>query len=263
MLTPIPHYKISFAQNFEDVFLAGVFREVENGFYVDVGANHPVLDSVTKIFYDKGWSGINIEPNKALHAALSEQRPRDLNLPIGLSSQIGTLTFRNYEALDGLSSCSSESQENILAYYPDAKFSDVSIDISTLTQVFATHRPTGDIHFLKIDVEGLELEVLLGNDWKHYRPWMLCIERTQDLARRAAISAFLESTSYTRVHFDGINDYHVAAEKQIIWDNFSYARDVVMGGVVVNHIFVNCIHSLIDENQTISAQLLDLQARAR
>ena len=49
MVTPIPHYNISYAQNFEDIFLAGILKDIENGFYVDVGANHPVQDSVTKI----------------------------------------------------------------------------------------------------------------------------------------------------------------------------------------------------------------------
>ena len=45
--------------------LARVFAGRRTGFYVDVGAADPVNLSVTKWFYDLGWSGLNIEPNQA------------------------------------------------------------------------------------------------------------------------------------------------------------------------------------------------------
>ena len=65
---------ISFAQNFEDVILARVFQGRSAGFYVDIGAGDPVTLSVTKWFYDQGWSGINVEPNKTLFDRLSKAR---------------------------------------------------------------------------------------------------------------------------------------------------------------------------------------------
>ena len=74
---------ISYAQNFEDVMLARVFGSRTDGFYVDVGAGDPVNLSVTKWFYDLGWSGINIEPNRSLFKKLSADRSRDVNLECG------------------------------------------------------------------------------------------------------------------------------------------------------------------------------------
>jgi FkbM family methyltransferase len=241
MTTPIPHYKISFAQNLEDLVLAGVLRGIEGGFYVDVGANHPILDSVTKIFYDKGWSGINIEPNPQLHEELCRQRPRDTNLMIGLGSLPGSLTFRSYDSIDGMSSCSSHAHEYVHSIFPDAPYTDFLIEVSNLSRILDEHRPKGDINFLKIDVEGMELEVLLGNDWSRYRPWVLCIERSRDLARLSAISKFLEISSYSAVFFDGINDFYVADERRQVWESFYYPRDVIMNGVPVNQIFVKCM----------------------
>lgn len=75
---------ISYAQNHEDIMLWRALKSVQNGFYVDVGANDPVLDSVTKLFYDRGWSGINIEPLSCHYDALMLQR-----LAAGFSQNAG------------------------------------------------------------------------------------------------------------------------------------------------------------------------------
>ncbi len=66
---------VSYAQNLEDVMLWRALQEVEGGFYLDVGAQDPVIDSVTRAFYDRGWCGVNLEPAPAYHAALAAARP--------------------------------------------------------------------------------------------------------------------------------------------------------------------------------------------
>lgn len=250
MVTPI-HYKISYAQNYEDLVLSGLLRDIKAGFYVDLGANHPELDSVTKIFYERNWSGINVEPSDVLHAKLCDARPRDTNLNVGVSSQQGILTFRAYQSLDGLSTFSSQAMEYMDSAWPDAKFVEKPLKVTTLREIFAEHKPTGEIHFLKIDIEGLELEALLGNSWSRYRPWVLCIEQAHDTedaaARREAITTCLRVWDYSKVFFDGINEYFVAKEHYSLWENFSYARDVVLGGVRVNYIFINHIAEILNE----------------
>ena len=70
---------ISYAQNFEDVMLARAFAGKTEGFYVDVGAMDPVDGSVTKYFYELGWSGINIEPDEEYYKRLVADRKRDCN----------------------------------------------------------------------------------------------------------------------------------------------------------------------------------------
>jgi FkbM family methyltransferase len=223
-------YQITYSQNREDLILAGLLREVSVGFYVDVGANHPESHSVTKLFYDKGWSGINIEPNKRLHAELEAQRPRDVNICAGISSQPGSLTFRHFLA-EGLSTFSSELKD----IYQLAGWSgqDSMVEVVTLAQVMDRHRPAGEIHFLKIDAEGMELEVLLGNNWDRYRPWVVCIERPFSHARREAVDAFLIACGYEKIFCDGINDYHVAKEHRDVSDTFSYGLHVLFQGDAV------------------------------
>src|SRR5665213_2456142 len=98
---------ISYAQNFEDVMLWRALRHVENGFYIDVGAQDPVLSSTSLAFYERGWRGVNIEPVAAYADLLRAQRPDEevLQTAVGKSSN-QLLTF--YEIPDtGLSTANA------------------------------------------------------------------------------------------------------------------------------------------------------------
>ena len=75
---------ISYAQNFEDVVLMRALKDVNNGFYIDVGAFSPDFHSVTKAFYERGWRGINIEPNPECEAPFKSSRPRDVHLAVAV-----------------------------------------------------------------------------------------------------------------------------------------------------------------------------------
>lgn len=66
---------ISYAQNLEDVILFRALKGVEQGFYIDAGAQDPEIDSVTKAFYERGWRGINIEPVERWFQDLVADRP--------------------------------------------------------------------------------------------------------------------------------------------------------------------------------------------
>src|SRR6185437_11644232 len=67
----------SFAQNGEDVVLWRALGHLGSGRYIDVGANDPTYDSVTRSFYDQGWSGITVEPVHEFAEAHRVERPRD------------------------------------------------------------------------------------------------------------------------------------------------------------------------------------------
>ncbi len=88
---------ISYAGNREDVLLHRLFGAQQTGYYVDVGAGDPEDHSVTKHFYDSGWSGLNVEPSERLFRRLVADRPRDVNVNAAVSDEPGTVTFYECE----------------------------------------------------------------------------------------------------------------------------------------------------------------------
>src|SRR5262245_34491258 len=78
--TPLPAMAfVSYAQNLEDVMLWRALHHVDAGFYIDVGAWSPDVDSVTRAFSERGWRGINVEPSPHYFNQLVERRPADIN----------------------------------------------------------------------------------------------------------------------------------------------------------------------------------------
>jgi FkbM family methyltransferase len=199
---------------------------VKNGYYIDVGANDPVEHSVTKAFYDAGWSGISIEPMPAYHQLFMEQRPRDVNLAIAAGSTDGELTLYDVPAVRGWASPERGVAE---AHQAEGyQVAELTVPVRTLASVCAEH-VRGDIHFLKIDVEGFEGEVLRGMDFARWRPWVLVIEATLPNSRETnheAWEALVTSQRYRFAWFDGLNRYYVADEHAELLDAFGVQPNV-------------------------------------
>ena len=186
-------------------------KHVENGFYIDVGANDPTLYSVTRAFYDKGWRGVNLEPVAKFFNRLAAQRPRDINLQIGAGDVAGSFTF--FDIPDtGLAT----SDPAIAKKHQEGGWEVNTIDIPVLplADICRSH-VRGDIHFLKIDVEGAEKKVLLGMNFKKWRPWLVLIEATAPMSQETVHQSWeflLTDSAYEFVYFDGLNRYYIAQE---------------------------------------------------
>ena len=223
-------YRTSYAQNREDFLIAAFFPDVETGHYVDIGAADPTQYSVTRLFYEQGWSGVNVEPIPELAERLRAERPRDMVVQAGLGAKEGTATLRQY-AGSGLSTTSGEMMDThaTRATPETAEFEDYSIAITTLAALLR-EQPLPHIHFLKVDVEGSEFDVLSGNDWNLFRPELICIE-TDHMVRDWM--PLLAEARYELVFHDGLNAYLLAAEAMARAEHFRYPQAVLSAPVIV------------------------------
>lgn len=203
--------ELSYAQYHEDIILASLLRDTKKGFYVDVGANHEEYHSVTKYFYIRNWSGINIEPIPRLIKEFEKKRKRDINLKAAVSNKPGELKFREYPKQDGLSTFDKHAQaENEKLGY---QYEDYRVPVLTLEIIFNKYVKNKKVDFLKVDVEGSEKLVLAGNNWKKYRPRVICIE-SNHRSNDDNWSNILIESNYELAIFDGLNEYYVTAEEK-------------------------------------------------
>jgi FkbM family methyltransferase len=204
----------SYAQNFEDVLLRRALRDVEEGRYVDVGAGHPTHHSVTKLFYDAGWSGINVEPLPVMARRLETERPRDVTVHAAVSSQPAEqIELTVVDSWDELSTTSSTRADAMRE--EGRALSTTRVAVARLDDLLDA-QGWPEVHFLKIDVEGTELDVLRTLDLGRHRPWVVLLEVVAggtEASQREDIRRHMEDAGYVHAWFDGLNDFYVAAER--------------------------------------------------
>lgn len=213
----------SFSQNFEDVYIYRAFRDVNNGFYIDAGAFDPIVDSVTKMLYDLGWSGINLEPGPSFTAFSS--RTRDINLSFALSSTNGEIEFYYNPADPGTSTVAATNVPRQAGAVQSYK-----VPTATLEAIVKTHAPDRHIHFLKLDIEGAEWDVLSNTNWHAIRPELIiaeaCIPYTNE-RRDVGWADHMRAFGYEEVFFDGINVYYLRNESLHRRDAFRFPVNVL------------------------------------
>ena len=217
---------ISYAQNCEDVMLLRALHNVERGFYIDVGAQDPIDDSVTKAFYERGWRGINLDPVDHWYQKLLQDRPRDVNLRMAASDHRGSISF--YEVADtGLSTADSDFAAQHLS--SGRAVAEYEVECRTLDQICEEHH-VGEIHFLKIDVEGAEADVLRGLSLDRIRPWIIVIEAMLPNSQTPAWmdwDPLLQGHGYKCVYEDGLNRFYLAAEHSDLKEAFRFPPNVM------------------------------------
>ena len=78
--------KKTYSMNGEDIYVNDYFKK-KIGFYVDVGAYHPLELNNTFLLYKRGWNGINIDINSLSIDYFNYLRPDDININIAVSNK--------------------------------------------------------------------------------------------------------------------------------------------------------------------------------
>jgi FkbM family methyltransferase len=203
---------LSYAQNMEDYHLDVAFGGVSKGRYIDIGGGHPVAGSVSFWFYQRGWSGIVVEPQPDLAALHRRLRPRDTLIEAVIGRTSGETEFFKINRLHGLSTTVRDNAE--AAGLHGGGFEAIKLPSISLADLCRTHAIDG-VDFLKIDVEGAERDVLEGADWSTCRPRIVVLEAVVPLTNAPAWSDWeplLLGKNYQFALFDTLNRFYVAAE---------------------------------------------------
>jgi FkbM family methyltransferase len=202
-----------YAQNLEDYHLAEAFKDQADGFYVDLGAGHPVADNVSFWFYLRGWRGLVVEPQRRLAELYRHVRPRDRVVAALVADRVGKADFHEVESMHGFSTMLPDAAQ--AARELGAAVATLSLPVTTLAALFAEHG-VERVDFLKIDVEGAEAQVLAGADWSRWRPRIVVLEAVAPGTMAPAWEAWeplLTRNGYRFGLFDGLNRFYVAEEE--------------------------------------------------
>ena len=212
----------SYTTENEDLILYHVLKEEKEIFWIDVGSNDPDIGSVTKAFYERGYHGINIDIEKGMIEITKKQRLRDINLWIGVGCKEGEASYYRQGDWGGLSTFVEKNRRE------EAIMAKEKVKITTLKNICEEY-VSNDISFLKIDVEGMEKDVLLGMDFKNYRPKILVIESTlpcTDIPNYEEWEDIVLSNKYHFIYEHGINRYYVADEYRELDKKFEPWEDM-------------------------------------
>jgi FkbM family methyltransferase len=228
----------SYAQHGEDVVLYRAFKHQRTGFYVDVGAAGPVQHSVTKLFYDRGWRGINIEPLPQLHQQLMNARERDINLQVVAGRASGRTPIAVFPDRPGLTTTDLSIAERHEA--DGFRSEQVTTLMVPLEDILAAHCHE-PIDFMKIDVEGAEADVLASFDIRRWAPRVLVVEATQPRSNHPSHHEWeptVLAAGYRLGLFDGLNRFYVGGDEPGLLRDLSHragARETFVTAEISTH----------------------------
>ena len=152
-----------------DLLVKDILKKKKRGIYIDVGCHHPLINNNTNMLYKNGWKGINIDLDFNSIDMFNYFRPKDDNILSALSNKKGQANlyfFHNRAAKNTISKSRGTGARSIK-----------KIEVNTLDNIIKNSKfKIKDIDFLSIDVEGNELNVLKGLNFKKYRPKIISIE---------------------------------------------------------------------------------------
>lgn len=149
------------------------------GYFVDVGAYDGMRLSNTWALEGMGWTGICVEPSR----------------------WFGMLQARRKCILDNRAAWSCDGRmkfsENGMLGRLDAAGDGEEVVCATLEHILDDHNAPSFIHFLSLDVEGSELEVLRVFPWERYQFGAIAVEHAH--CNKAALSFLLSLHGYGNI----------------------------------------------------------------
>lgn len=194
------HSKRVYSHWGEDSILEYLLSPTIIGRYLDIGCFHPALFSNTKKLHERGWSGVNVDPNPFMIDQFNLARPKDVNINMAVGKEKGQIEYFKFNDW-GSSNTASPEFAKIIAQNNNLSVPvSMPVELTTLEHLMAENFPSSPPDFLNIDVEELDLDVLKSSDWGRHRPTIIAIEDINfsiDMPQNSEIYKFLKNCDYT------------------------------------------------------------------
>ena len=226
---------VSYAQNFEDVLLWRALGDVKHGHYIDIGAQDPVIDSVSLAFYEAGWRGIHVEATPFYASKLREARPDEVVIEAAVTEAPGPISFFEIPGTGISTGRPDIANHHAKIGYKPRKISTPAIRLDQLLET-----ATPDLHWMKIDVEGMEADVLRSWGECERRPWILVIESTFPNTQNPTQDLWIDEVvkrGYRKVYFDGLSCYFVHRDHRRLASRFKTPANVFDAFAIAPHHF--------------------------
>ena len=182
----------SYSQFGEDVMCSFLFAAGHKGFFVDVGAYHPMLYSNTSAFYFNGWRGIAVDANPEVAALFGRFRPEDTFIHSAVGVGAGTVELAVFA--EGTFNCTADQIDHVPERVRKTARM-VSVPLRTLASILEEQK-VSSVDFLNVDCEGNDLNVLKSNDWTRWCPRVICVEDHEENWGDSEIAHFLRGHGY-------------------------------------------------------------------
>ena len=166
------------------------------GYAIDVGANNGICLSNTKLFEDKGWTVLCVEPNPMLSEEGRKNRKLWAQVACG-PTDAESIKFTCCGVYPWAAGSGFHAFTNDL---PKIDYEVPMRRLDTLLDEFKFPR----IDLLSIDVEWAEMEVLRGIDLQKWKPKVIICEALAEM-QAGELKAYLISQQYdfvTAIEFD-------------------------------------------------------------
>ena len=168
----LKYKKNSYSFNSVDLIIDYIFKDKKNGFYLDVGAQHPISNNNTYLLFKRGWKGINIDLDKKNIELFQTVRPGDINLNFALSDSEKEVDLFFYHEASPINTLSEK-----VSNFQKAKVNKViKIKTKILNNVLENLNFRNHIDYMNLDVEGHEIQVLNGFNISKYKPSVVSVE---------------------------------------------------------------------------------------
>ena len=164
--------KISYSFNAVDLIIDYIFKNKNNGFYLDVGSQHPISNNNTYLLFKRGWSGINIDLDEKNIDLFNTARPNDINLNLAISSDISEKKLYFYHDKSPINTLNK-----VVSDFQTATVKEIKrIKTTTLDIVLQSLKLNNKIDYMNLDVEGHEMDIFKAFNLSLYKPNIISVE---------------------------------------------------------------------------------------